>query len=84
MILKESKLFHSQTKDGIVMFETFTKLNRTQKVASTCPQLISYFCVSWAILTKVAFKRSCYTVRTAKGMFLLMPNIFFFLNIKTT
>ena len=83
MILKESKLFHSQTKDGIVMFQTFTKLNRTQKAASSCPQLISYFCVSWAILTKVAFKRSCYTVRTAKGMYLLMPNIFF-LNIKTT
>ena len=44
MILKESKLFHSQTKDGIVVFETFTKLNRTQKVASSYPQV-----------TKVAF-----------------------------
>ena len=58
MILKESKLFHSQTKSGIVMFETFTKLNRTQKVASTCPQLLSYFCVSWAILTKVPLKEA--------------------------
>ena len=71
MILKESKLFHSQTKDGIVMFQTFTKLNRKQKAASSCPQLISYFCVPWAILTKVTFKRSCYMVRTAKGMFLV-------------
>ena len=71
MILKESKLFHSKAKDGIVMFETFTKLNRTQKAASSCPQLISYFCVPWAILTKVTFKRSCYMVRTAKGMFLV-------------
>ena len=80
MILKESKLFHSQTKDGIVMFQTFTKLNRTQKAASSCPQLISYFCVPWAILTKVTFKRSCYMVRTAKDMFL----VHFFLNVKTT